>query len=124
MLMNDNVRKMEHYMTISNGDPVDVITQELGARLQRVRLNLNITQAALALLAGVTRKKVMHAETGNVDLTTLVKLMRAMNIADQLDSFLPPVPISPIQLAQLAGKERRRASGISSKPSKPVVSEW
>lgn len=111
-------------MIISNGDPVDVITQELGARLQRVRLNLNITQAALAALAGVTRKKVMHAETGNVDLTTLVKLMRAMNIADQLDSFLPPVPISPIQLSQLAGKKRQRASGISRKPDKPGVSEW
>lgn len=111
-------------MSISNCDPVDVITQELGARLQRVRLNLNITQAALAELAGVTRKKVIHAETGNVDLTTLVKLMRAMNIADHLDSFLPPVPISPIQLAQLAGKERRRASGTSSKQSKPGVSEW
>lgn len=124
MQNNHNVPKLEHCMIISNGDPVDVITQELGARLQRSRLNLNVTQAALAALAGVTRKKVMHAETGNVDLTTLVKLMRAMNIADQLDSFLPPVPISPIQLAQLAGKERRRASGTSSKPSKPVVSEW
>ncbi|HAT1543759.1 helix-turn-helix transcriptional regulator [Aeromonas hydrophila] len=111
-------------MSISNSDPVDVITQELGARLQRVRLNLNITQAALAELAGVTRKKVIHAETGNVDLTTLVKLMRAMNIADHLDSFLPPVPISPIQLAQLAGKERRRASGTPGEPSKQESSEW
>ena len=115
---------MEHNMNISNSDPVDAITQELGVRLPWIRLNLNITQAALATLAGVTRKKVIHAETGNADLVTVVRLMRAMNIADQLDSFLPPVPVSPLQLAKLAGKKRRRASGTPDIQSKKVVSEW
>lgn len=81
-------------MKISNDDSPTIITQELGARLRQARLNLNVTQASRARLAGVTRKKVMHAEAGDVDLITLVALLRAMHLADQLDNFLPLVPIS------------------------------
>lgn len=98
-------------MKISNDDSPAIIAQELGARLRQARLNLNVTQASLARLAGVSRKKVMHAEAGETDLLTLVALLRAMRLADKLELFLPPLPISPIQLAKLAGKRRQRASG-------------
>ncbi|MEI4964527.1 helix-turn-helix transcriptional regulator [Aeromonas caviae] len=98
-------------MKITNFCSAEDISQELGARLKRSRLNLNITQTALAELAGVTRKKVMSAEAGNADLVTVAALLRVLGIADQLENFLPQPPLSPVQLAKLHGRQRQRASG-------------
>lgn len=40
-----------------------------------------------------------------------IAIMMALNLTEQLDLFLPPQPISPIQLMKLQGKKRQRASG-------------
>lgn len=98
-------------MDINHATSVSAIVEELGARLKRARLNQNITQQALAKRAGVTRKRVIQAESGGVDLLTFIALLKALGMIDQIDNFLPPVPFSPIQLAKLAGKTRQRASG-------------
>lgn len=86
---------------------------ELGKRLKRARLNQNITQKQLADQAWVTRKAVLNAEKGQVSLEIFVAIMDALNLADQLDLFLPEQLISPMQLAKLLGKRRERASPSS-----------
>jgi len=113
-------------MKVTNETPVDEITQELGARLKQARLNRNVTQAALAKLTGLSRKKVMQAEAGQADLETIAKMLQAMGMADKLESFIPIVPISPIQLSKLAGKKRQRASGGPEQVRhyKKAVSKW
>jgi putative transcriptional regulator len=87
------------------------ILSEIGARISRQRLNQNITQMELAQRAGVTRIVVQRLENGyGCTLDSLVRILRSLDLIDQLDAFLPEPGISPIQLAKLKGTERVRAS--------------
>ena len=87
------------------------IAEELGGRLKQARLNANLTQADIAERAGISRKIVINAEKGKVQLEPMAAIMLALNLAGQLNAFLPKQDISPLQLAKLQGKERQRASG-------------
>ncbi|MXZ33444.1 MAG: transcriptional regulator, partial [Gammaproteobacteria bacterium] len=58
-----------------------------------------------------SRLAVLNAEKGNVRLKVLVAILSALDLAGQLDLFLPSQDVSPIQLARLKGKARQRASG-------------
>ena len=87
------------------------ILLEIGDRINRMRLNRNITQMDLARLSGVTRIVVQRLESGQgCTLESFVQIVRGLGCLDQLDSFLPQPGISPIQLAKLRGKQRMRAS--------------
>ncbi|GGW87374.1 helix-turn-helix transcriptional regulator [Alteromonas halophila] len=94
-----------------NTAPVSAITQELGSRLKRARLNKNLTQQEVADKVGVARRTLVAAEQGNARLDTFVGIMQILGVADQLNLFLPEQDISPLQLAKLKGKQRQRASG-------------
>lgn len=116
-------------MIIKEKSP-DSIAEALGARLKQARLNSDMTQSEVAQRAGVSRKTVMNAEKGQVQLVSLVAIMQVLNLADNLDAFLPKQDVSPIQLAKLQGKQRQRASGkrggvgASSGFIKEVELEW
>lgn len=88
----------------------------LGARLKQARLNADLTQAQIALIAGISAKAVTSAERGQSQLETFVAIMQALGLTEQLDLFLPEQPPSPIMMAKLAGKKRSRASGEGFKP--------
>ena len=84
---------------------------EIGERINRQRLNRNITQVDLARRAGVTRIVVQRLENGHgCNFESLIKILRSLDLIDQLDAFLPRPGISPVQLAKLKGNERLRAS--------------
>ncbi len=88
------------------------VLKEIGVRIRRERLNQNITQVALARLAGVSRRVILDLERGKgCGLSSLIEILRALQKLDQLDTFLPDPGISPLQLAKLRGHERQRASG-------------
>ena len=97
-------------MAIENMSPAAIAT-ELGERLKQARLNANMTQIEVAEQAGVTRKAVLYAEKGKVQLEVLIAIMGALNLTSQLNNFLPIQEISPLQLAKLQGRKRQRASG-------------
>lgn len=97
-------------MTHHYSKTVHALANELGQRLQRARLNLNLTQLEVAQHAGVSRKVVMNAEAGQVSLEKLLAILMTLDLLDHLDSFLPEQPFSPIQLLRLRGKVRQRAS--------------
>lgn len=88
------------------------LSELLGERLKVARLNQDLTQTQIAERAGVTRKAVMQAEKGKASLEVFVALLQALNLLAQLDQFLPPQTLSPVQLAKLQGKRRQRASGL------------
>ncbi len=86
------------------------LTEEIGERLKQARLNKDLTQSEVAMLAGVARKTVLNAEKGKVQLEIFIALLMALELTEQLDLFLPKQQISPLQLAKLQGKQRQRAS--------------
>ncbi|MGJ8678898.1 helix-turn-helix transcriptional regulator [Paraglaciecola sp.] len=86
---------------------------ELGDRLKVARLNADFTQKQLAEKAGVSLKAVVNSENGKSTLESFVAILMALELTEQLNSFLPKQDISPIQLAKLRGKTRKRATGSS-----------
>ncbi|THJ44991.1 helix-turn-helix transcriptional regulator [Aeromonas veronii] len=98
------------------------IAAELGDRLKQARLNRNKTQGEVAELAGVTRKTVCNAEKGQTQLETFVSIMSALDLLGHLDLFLPKQIVSPLQLAKMQGKKRKRAS--TTRPQKEEIPGW
>lgn len=88
----------------------DAIALELGARIQRQRLNRNKTQEEIAEAVGVSKPTIIQLERGQTKLTTLISVMRALGMLDQVDQIVPEVPASPIQVYKMAGAVRKRAS--------------
>lgn len=107
-------------MIFDNKSPA-AIAEELGNRLKQARLNADITQAELASRTGLNRRTILNAEKGKVQLTNLVSILVSLNMAEQLNMFLPAQEISPLQLAKLKGRERQRAS--KSKKKKTQINE-
>lgn len=86
------------------------IMREIGQRLSGYRLQKNLTQVDLATATGLNQKTVSHAEAGkDPRLSTLIRILRALGRIEALDAFLPKPGISPLMLAKMAGRERRRA---------------
>jgi len=98
-------------MRVSKEHTPAALASELGERLKQARLNRDMTQSAVAELAGVSRKAVLHAEKGDARLEAFVAIVLALDLTGQLDLFLPRQDVSPVQLARLKGKARQRASG-------------
>lgn len=99
------------------------IAEELGERLKQARLNQNLTQAEVAESVGVSRKQVINAEKGKAQLEVFVAILLALNLTSHLELFLPKQQISPLQLAQLQGRQRQRASG-QKKANEEGEPEW
>ena len=84
----------------------------IGERIQRARLNQNMTQAELAERAGLGTRTVRSLEAGQKPtVETLIRALRGLGKLGTIDAFLPEPGLSPLQLAKLQGRERQRASG-------------
>jgi transcriptional regulator with XRE-family HTH domain len=90
----------------------EAILAELGARLAQRRLELQLTQEMLAEQAGVSKRTVERIEAGaTAQMSTLVRILRALELADRLETLVPEAGPRPMDLARLKGKARKRASG-------------
>ena len=84
----------------------------IGERVQKERLNQNLTQQELAGHAGIGVRTVKSLEAGErTTVETLIRTLRALDRLGAIDAFLPEPGLSPLQLAKLQGRERQRASG-------------
>lgn len=102
----------------------DAILSELGVRLAKRRLELQLTQADLAEEAGVSKRTVERLEAGETTQTsTLIRILRVLDLLDRLDALVPEPGPRPMDLLKLKGKERRRASG-SRKQGDPGGWTW
>lgn len=93
------------YYTMSN----NAVAAELGNRLERLRLQYNLTQQALAAEIGITPKSYRQLVAGGGKLENMIAALRALNALEQLDSFLPEPTPSPLEQLKLQGKKRQRA---------------
>ncbi len=88
------------------------IIDRIAETLQRERLNQNLSQSQLADLSGVSRRTLVQAETGhNTSIATLAKILIALKATHLLEPFLQEPVVSPVELAKLKGKQRKRATG-------------
>ena len=85
------------------------ILMELGNRIRQKRIQKRFKQSDLATRAGInvyTLQKIEHGQSFNV--STLIQVLRALKELEQLDHFLSPVEISPIDLLQAKDKTTQR----------------
>ncbi|WP_255992037.1 helix-turn-helix domain-containing protein [Chitinolyticbacter albus] len=114
-------------MKLSSYTTVTAQAQELGARLKFARLQANISQEELRLRAGISRTAVAGAECGKAHLETVLAIMGVLGMIDAADQFIPEMQPSPVQLAKLQGRQRKRASKSSvdsAKKPKAKVLDW
>ena len=99
------------------------LAEHIGRFVKEKRLELNKTQELLAHSAGISRSTLGLLEKGEtVTLATLIQVLRVLDQLHVLDVFTLMPSISPIQLAKLEMKKRKRASG--SKSSSTGKSSW
>lgn len=91
--------------------PADAIAAELGVRLRRQRLHKNLTQADLAVMAGVSTGAIRQLERdGQSSMTTFLKVVHALGMIRELESLFLQRPQSLAELERLAAtSERQRA---------------
>lgn len=93
------------------------IAAELGNRLERLRLERNMTQQTLADEIGITAKSYRQLVAGGGKLENMIAALRAMGALEQLEHFLPATPPSPLEQLKLRGKRRQRARTSSYYPA-------
>ena len=89
----------------------DVVITALFKRIEEIRLSLNVSQAALAKEAGVSRSTITRLAHGkSISVDSFVRVLQALGLGDQLAALLPNPDVRPVERIRLDGAERRRAS--------------
>lgn len=91
-----------------NADDTAVL---IGRRVKQYRLNQDLSQEDLAMLAGVSLKAVKNSEGGKSTLSTYAAIMIALGRIDNLLTAFPDDGVSPVQLLKSKKNVKKRASG-------------
>lgn len=95
---------------------VEELEASLGAQVRARRLRANRTVEDLAAEAGVAPRTVQNLERGRgSSVSTLVKVLRALDVEHWLETLTPEEPVSPVAVLQSAraqrGRQRARPTG-------------
>ncbi|WP_415884353.1 helix-turn-helix domain-containing protein [Neptuniibacter sp. QD34_54] len=89
----------------------EAIAKMLAGRIKQRRLELNLTQEAVAEEAGISRSAYQSLELhGTGKITSLIGVLRALNALDEFEQLVPDRPHSPIAILKAQGQKRLRAS--------------
>lgn len=89
----------------------DQILEELGSRLQQIRLNLNMSQKDVADLVGKGKEEISKIENGKaITLKSFLRILRALNKLENLDKAISVPKVNPNILRELEENKRKRAS--------------
>lgn len=98
-------------MKFSDALSNDAVLKELGNRIARYRLNMNLTQEALAREAGVSERTIIRVEHGHsTQAANLMRILRTLRLVGNMEALIPEPAASPIQQIKMRGRQRRRAS--------------
>ena len=96
----------------------EAVLTELGARLQRHRVERNLTQDQMADLSGVGRATLQRLERGeSVQTTSMIKLLQALDLLGALDAAIPEALDLPIAALEREQRKRTRQRGSGRRAS-------
>ncbi len=99
------------------------LAELIGRFVKEKRIEQNKTQDVLARAAGISRSTLSLLEKGEaVTLATLLQVLRVLDQLHLLDVFIIQTTPSPMQLAKMESKTRKRARGKES--TSPSKSTW
>lgn len=88
------------------------LTKMIGVYIKHHRLNKNLSQDSVAASASISRSTLSLLERGEgVNLTTLIQILRVLDLLYIMDVFQVKEDISPLAYAKLKKKQKQRASG-------------
>lgn len=113
-------------MNITNQQTDESILKELGGRLAGVRIERNLTQAALAEQAGVSKRTVERLESGEVatQLSGFIRVCRGLGLLERVATLLPEPTPGPMAQLKQQGRKRKRATGNRVKADAPKPWTW
>jgi len=112
-------------MKLGNGHSDEAVLKEMGHRITQYRLNLNKSQAVLAHESGISPRTLIRVEQGqSVQASSLIRILRALQLVENLNTLIPEPVVSPVQQMKMQGKQRQRASSTSIKPKKEGIWSW
>jgi len=112
-------------MKITDSLADEAILAELGERITRRRLALQLTQAALAEEAGVAKRTLERVEAGETaQMSTIIRIFRVLDFLPALDQALPESKPGPLEVMKRKGKERQRASSQNRQPAAQKPWTW
>ncbi|TVZ55078.1 transcriptional regulator, XRE family [Lutibacter sp. Hel_I_33_5] len=99
------------------------IIKSIGNYIKHQRLNQNKTQGKIAKTAGVNRSTISQIENGEaISLSSLIQILRALNLLSVLDVFNVNTQPSPLELAKIEKQKRKRARDTNDNPKNE--SKW
>ena len=104
----------------------DAVLKELGGRLAGARIGRNLTQAALAEQAGVSKRTIERLESGEVatQLSGFLRVCRALGLLERIEALLPEAMPGPMEQLRQAGRKRQRATGKKTAPGGSKTWTW
>ncbi len=98
-------------MKISSPLTDQAILSEIGNRLVRRRIDLQLTQADVAQQAGVAKRTLERIEAGApAQTSSLIRIFRVLDLLQGLENITPESKPGPMELLKHRGKTRHRVS--------------
>ena len=110
-------------MKINSENNNSAVLMELGARIKRNRIDMQLSQQDFAAKAGISTRTLSAAENGeDIRLSSLLRILRTLNCLENLDLLLPELAFDPESYRTL-GRERKRISK-SNKNRNKIKWKW
>lgn len=108
-------------MKINSENNNSAVLSELGARIKRNRIDMQLSQQDFAAKTGISTRTLSAAENGeDIRLSNLLRILRTLGCLENIDLLLPELAFDPESYRTL-GKERKRVSRTSEGKD---TSEW
>jgi len=101
------------------------LTELIGNFVKHHRLNQNKTQDEVSVAAGISRSTLSLLERGEtVSLSTVIQVLRTLDLLYIMDVFQVKNEISPIEYAKLQKKKKKRARNKMDDKTANNESKW
>ena len=109
-------------MRIENEMPSNLVIIELGNRIKQYRINLQMTQAELSKMTGISLRNIVRIEKGeDTQVKNIIKILSALHLQNNLEVLIPDESNRPTYRINIEkNKIRNRASTIKNKNVKYI----
>ncbi len=104
-------------MRITGNESEQFILKEIGERIKQQRIAMNITQAELSQICGVSLSTVQRIENGvDSKFSNYIKILSSLNISANFDILIPePQPNLKDYFEEKPARQRAKSAKVKSK---------
>ncbi len=107
----------------------ELVLRELGSRIAKKRLALEMTQAEMAREAGIAKRTLERIEAGkSAQMLNMIRVWRVLDLLPALDNLIAADALTPMNLLRHSISEskqqRKRARGRRSKKQDVENPDW